>query len=160
MSKIDPAQPLNNRRWEAFAQAKARGATHADAWRAGVPLGAKHGGGDRALKSAASKALKQHPQIQARIDYLRVELRNAATPVEEEISSASVIALMTEVSDSLGEAYRRAVALNVADTKLEALRRVMSMVTGRMARLDEAALPDPVPDAPELKPLGGCTCQH
>lgn len=160
MSKIDPAQPLKNARWEAFAQAKARGATHADAWRAGVPLGGKHSGGERALKSAASKALANHPEIGARIDWLRQQIRDAAAPVEEEISASSITILMMEVSDSLGEAYRRAAALNVADTKLEALRRVFSMVTTRMAKVDEAALPDPVPAAPELKPLGVCTCQH
>ena len=163
----DGSQPLENDRWELFAQERARGKSQAESYAATVPFGVAYKGGNAALRVSGHRVEKRD-EVKARIRFLAGEARRAMNDdLPATLTRADIIAASLEVSEVLEAAYRACASAEIAipPTKLEGLKAVWTQHLARQGRLEHRDGEDTEEkDFPELKALvrnigRGCTCK-
>lgn len=167
MTEVDGSQPLENDRWEIFAQERARGKSQAESYAATVPFGTEWKGGNAALRVSGHR-LQRHEAVKNRIKFLAGEARRAMNDdLPETLTRSDIIAASIEVSETLEAAYRACASAEIAipPTKLEALKSVWTAHLARQGSLEHRDGDDaPMKDSPEfaalLRNIGAhCTCQ-
>ena len=170
MNLPDPALPLKNPRWEAFAQHSAKGMTLADSYLKSTPPGKTVPSSKEGAKISGHK-LSKKPAVMARVEWLRRAERKRQNRIADQLaddatsySRADVLKLFGEVSDTLHAAYVIGQHSAISPLRLEQLRRVWSDHTGRLAKYQEDH--EIKPDAPHglaerLNAVVGrvCTCR-
>lgn len=167
MAEADGSHPLENDRWEIFAQERARGKSQAESYAATVPFGTEWKGGNAALRVSGHRVEKRD-EVKARIRFLAGEARRAMNnDLPETLTRGDIIAASLEVSEVLEAAYRACVSAEIAipPTKLEALKSVWTAHLARQGKLEHREGEDaPKADSPELAAMLAnmgreCTCQ-
>lgn len=161
----DASLPLKNQRQEAFCQARARGATLAKAWQAGVQPGGRIPD-ENSAKVSGHRVEKNSPLVRLRIAHIRKELEGGySADIPEVFAKETIVELNLQISEVLENAYETAVTVGmVSPQKLERLRSVLSAHVGRQSKLSEEDVPvvkdNAVIDAIAARAanLGFCKC--
>ncbi|MEP5630382.1 MAG: hypothetical protein ABJP79_00720 [Tateyamaria sp.] len=138
---IDPSLPLKNARHEAFCQARARGATLAKAWQAGVKPGGRLP--DENSAKVSGHRVEKQAEVRLRIAHVRKALEgNYQADIPEVFDKTTIVELNLQISEVLENAYETAVTIGkVSPQKLERLRSVLSAHVGRQSKLSEEDAP-------------------
>lgn len=161
----DPAQPLENTRWEKFCIAKSKGMNNKEAAKASLPAGTTST--DNSLRVTGSK-LFNRPEIKVRVHWLmdkeaEKHARSEATP----FTQAELLDICLEVTLALEKAFFAAEQANVPPQSLERLKTVLSAHLGRQGTLVDQETPVKSDELPadvaamvdHMENLGICQCQ-
>lgn len=149
-SDHDPAFPLPNERWEAFAKGVASGMNNGPAYLAAVPVDKVHSGDMNSAK-VSGHTLRKKKVVEDRINWLIADERrrqraieNAGADIPETFTRDDILRLFNEVSETLHEAYVIAQNSSVPPLRLQQLRSVFADHTARLAKIEET---ESIPDA-------------
>lgn len=136
----DPARPLTNSRWEAYAQRIARGEVGVAAFKAVYPRQAEKS------VQANSSALKNREVVRARIAYLRrvrIEEEGAAVG-DVDLTRAGILDLMRQVTDAFSALARVCDDGHGTAQQAQQIRSLLGIHAGRVARLAPPPRMEPV----------------
>ena len=150
---MSSAEPLENPKWELFAQRRASGATLADAWNARSEPGEELANAQ--ARSSGSRC-EAREEVAARIAFLRSEIGEQR--VSEHIQLADPISIMVKVSDVLKATYEAANTIGAPEGKLSKIRACWSAHVARMAKMKPMTVMEVSAEAPTLFHLKECKC--
>ena len=160
----DGTMPLTEKRAEKFAQARAKGVSQAEAYKATIPFGTAHSGDNASLRVSGHR-LEKRPDVASRIAFLRKQARSGAGDTNKPLTKSEVVAISLEVSQTLESTYKAALSSSVSPQALERLKAVLAAHLARQGKLDDETTPLSDDTDVEISTmmnrieLGGCTCQ-
>lgn len=148
----DPSLPLQNPRWESFAQHSSKGLTLTDSYLNSTPPGKTVPTSKEGAKISGFKLSKKEAVV-ARVEFLRKAEREKQNRIADQLADdtesytkSDVLKLFGEVSDTLHRAYIVGQNSAVSPLRLEQLRRTWAEHTGRWSKYQQDH--QITPDAP------------
>jgi len=131
------SEPLVNARHETYSQARAKGVTQADAWKAAIPFGQEYKGGNSSLRVSGHRT-EQRPEVQARIDWLRQQPGKRACVESGPLTRSEIVSVSLEVAEVLETAYRASLGSAVSPQAIERLKSCLGSHLSRQGKMEDA----------------------